>query len=311
MPLNDINPADSTLERPGSGLERRSLFKRAGAGVAGAAAMSALSGGALLGTSTSADAATAVTDADIFNFALNLEYLECQYYLIGATGTGLPSNLTTGSVGTLGAVTGGSMVPFTTDAFASYAQRIAVDELAHVTFIRTVLGSAAVAQPAINLQTSFTTLAMAAGLIGAGQTFNPFADEISFLLGAYIFEDVGVTAYGGAAALISNKTYLTAAAGILATEAYHSGAIRTLLSDLGAGQATNAISALRAKLSGVADDQGTLLQAPGYTNAYNFVVNDTNGLTYRRNTAQVLNVVYGGTAGGGLFFPAGMNGTIK
>ena len=316
MPLNEITPPDSTSpdssgERPGSGLERRSLFKRAGAGVAGVAAMSALSGGALLGSSQSADAATAITDADIFNFALNLEYLESQYYLIGATGKGLPANLTTGSVGTLGAVTGGSMVPFASDAFASYAQRIAVDELAHVTFIRTVLGSAAVAQPAINLQTSFTTLAMAAGLIGAGQTFNPFADEISFLLGAYIFEDVGVSAYGGAAALISNKTYLTAAAGILGTEAYHSGAIRTLLSDIGGGAATNAISKLRATLSGAADDVGTLLQATGYTNAYNFVNNDSNGLTWRRTTSQVLNVVYGGTAGGGLFFPAGLNGTIK
>ena len=78
---------------------------------------------------------------------------------------------------------------------------------------------------------------------------------MSFLIGSYIFEDVGVTAYGGAAALISNKNYLTAAAGILATEAYHSGAIRALLSDLGVGTVTNAISALRTTLSGYADHQ--------------------------------------------------------
>ena len=58
----------------------------------------------------------------------------------------------------------------------------------------------------------------------------------------------------------------------------------TLLSDLGAGTVTNAISALRATLSGEADDQGTLLQATGYTNAYNFVTNDINGLTFRRTT---------------------------
>jgi len=293
-----------------SEIERRSLFKRAGAGLAGAAAMSALSAGGVALSSGTASAAAALTDADIFNFALNLEYLEAEFYLRAATGSGLPDSAVTGT-GTAGSVTGGTMVPFKSAAIASYAQRIAVDEQAHVLFIREVLGSAAVARPAIDLTTSFTTLAVAAGLITQGQTFNPFADDVSFLLAAYIFEDVGVTAYAGAAAAIANKTYLTAAAGILATEAYHAGAIRTLLSDLGAGVATNAISALRATLSGQADDVGTLLEATGYTNAYNFIPNDINGLVYRRTTTQVLNIVYGGgAASGNLFFPNKLNGTI-
>ena len=294
-----------------SGFERRSLFKRAGAGLAGAAAVSALSAGGVVLSSTKAEAA-AITDADIFNFALNLEYLEAEFYLRAATGSGLPAALTTGT-GTQGTVTGGGLVPFVSPAIAAYAQRIAVDELSHVRFIHDVLGASAVAEPTIDLVTSFTTLAVAAGLIAQGQTFNPFADDVSFLLGSYIFEDVGVTAYGGAAALITNPDNLTAAASILAIEAYHAGAIRTLLSDLGAGAATDAISNLRMTLSGEADDAGTLLVTPGYTNAYNFVVNDSNGLTFRRTTSQVLNIVYGGGAAGvgGLFFPNGMNGTIR
>jgi hypothetical protein len=304
---------DNNLNQTGrSEIERRSLFKTAGAGIAGAAAMSALSAGGVALSSSSADAQTTpLGDADIFNFALNLEYLEAEFYLRAATGSGLAASNVTGT-GTQGTVTGGSLVPFVNPAIQAYAQRIAVDEQAHVVFIRAVLGSAAIAEPTIDFTTSFTTLAVAAGLISAGQTFNPFADDVSFLLGSYIFEDVGVTAYGGAAALISNKNYLTAAAGILATEAYHSGAIRALLSDIGAGVATNAISALRATLSGVQDDQGTLLEVPGYTNAYNFVTNDTNGLTFRRTTSQVLNIVYGGGAPGvgGLFFPKGLNGRI-
>lgn len=292
-----------------SEVSRRNLFRHAGTGLAGAAALSALSTGGVMLGSTQAHAAT-ITDADIFNFALNLEYLEAEFYLLAATGAGLAAGDVTGT-GTPGAVTGGGLVPFKSAAIASYAQRIAVDEQAHVRFIRDVLGSAAVARPAINLSTSFTTLAVAAGLIAPGQTFNPFADDVSFLLGSYIFEDVGVTAYAGAARYISNKDYLEAAGGILAVEAYHSGAIRTLLSDLGAGAATNAISNLRAALAGANDDQGTLLQTTGYTNAYNFVTNDSNGLAYRRTTAQVLNIVYGGGAASNyLFFPNKLNGTI-
>ena len=254
-----------------------------------------------------AEAAT-LTDADILNFALNLEYLEAEFYLRAFLGYGLQGTDVTG-VGTPGTVVGGSAVPFQTEAIAQYAQTLAVDELTHVRFLKESLGTAAVAEPSINLSTSFTTLAVSAGLIQAGQTFDPFADEVSFLLGAYIFEDVGVTAYAGAARYITNPNYLEAAGAILATEAYHGGAIRSLLADIGAGVATNAISALRAQLSGVEDDMGIIV--PG--ESYNFTSVDINALVFRRTPAQVLNIVYGGGAAGtgGLFFPSGMNGTVR
>lgn len=298
----------------GAELNRRRLFQRAGAGLAGVAAVSALSTGGMMLGSQSARAATLTTpdiDGDIFNFALNLEYLEAEFYL-RAIGQTLAGNMLVTGTGTQGTVTGGSAVPFKSAAIQEYAQRIAVDELSHVRFIRTVLGSGAVAEPSINLTTSFTVLAQAAGLITAGQTFNPFADDVSFLLGASIFEDVGVTAYAGAARFITNPDYLEAAAGILAVEAYHSGAIRTLLADIGAGVAFDAISDLRGALSAQVVPNGEAEQRmliPG--NDYNFVANDSNGLAFRRTTAQVLNIVYGGGAASGyLFFPNKLNGAI-
>ena len=90
------------------------------------------------------------TDAEILNFALNLEYLESQFYHYAVFGTGLPANLQSG-VGTQGAITGGRAVAFKDPVVAQYAKEIAQDEIAHVAFLRAALGSAAVAQPQIDI----------------------------------------------------------------------------------------------------------------------------------------------------------------
>lgn len=47
--------------------------------------------------------------------------------------------------------------------------------------------------------------------------------------GSFLFEDVGVTAAHGALPLITDKTVLSSASGIMGTEAYHAGIIRNLL----------------------------------------------------------------------------------
>jgi hypothetical protein len=278
---------------------RRNLLKTVGLGVAGTAALAA-TGVASMGFGSTPAMAQTDTDVEVFNFALNLEYLEAEFYLRAVTGAGIPSNLTGGSA----TVTGGSLVPFQNTAIAYLAQKIAVDELAHVTFIRAVLGAAAVPEPNIDLVNSFNTLAVAAGLIAPGQSFNPFASETNFLLGAYVFEDVGVTAYGGAAASLS-AAVLPYAASILAVEGYHAGGIRARLSEIGGSSATNLISALRQTLSGV-QDNGCNYQS----NPANFTNVDVNGQSFRRTPTQVLSIVYGGGTSSGLFFPNGVNGAI-
>jgi hypothetical protein len=284
--------------------KRRGLLAGAGMGALAVGALAA-SGGAML--SSSPAQAQAITDPDIFNFALNLEYLEAEYYLRGVTGQGLADADTTGT-GTRGGVTGGSAVPFRSSYLQQYMTKIAVDEQAHVKFIRAVLGASAVARPAINFSDAFNNLAIAGGLIVPGQSFNPFADEVSFLLGAFVFEDVGVTAYGGAANLINDRTLVAYAASVLAVEAYHAGAVRALIANIGGGEAADKIATLRARLSGRGDEQPIRLP----NNNYNFAPTDQQAQTFRRTPRQVLNIVYGApNAPGGLFFPAGMNGTIR
>jgi hypothetical protein len=317
--------------------------------------------GLMLGTSiTEAKAATAsYSDSDILNFALNLEYLEANFYYLAAFGTTIdvansastaanaPLITLSGTVGTAGTVSGGSKVPFTTIQVGSYATETAVEEGKHVQLLLTALGSSAVAQPAINLGTSFQMLAAAAnGFTPAGNipaAFSPYTNDDTFLVGAYVFEDVGVTAYHGAASLLTTSSNLVTAAGILAVEAYHAGLVRTTINYLDpTGSAglvgyTTSISNLRAYLSqlgllGVApsafdsnpDDYGlaqfttsvglgggSAVTATRITDA-----DSTNVVAFARNTTQVLNIVTGGGAvsgtaavspATGVFFPNGMN----
>jgi Ferritin-like domain len=289
--------------------------------------------GLFLGSSTKAEAQTTLTDADYLNFALNLEYLEAEFYTLASTGQtidqigiGIGAGTSATGGGTVTVKPSGvasCKVPFTLPAVQAYAMEIASEEQKHVSFLRGALGSAAVAQPNIDLYNSFNAAAMAAGI---GPAFDPFASDVAFLLGSYIFEDVGVTAYHGAAGLLTSKTYLGAAAGILAVEAYHAGLIRTVLWDLdqatpAAGIAATAtkISNLRALLDGTGNDDiglGTTqdeLNGTTATFTASTIVNaDSNTIAFSRTAQQVLNIVYAspsGTKGG--FFPNGLNGNVS
>lgn len=281
---------------------RRAFLRAAGFGVAGAAAV--LSSGSFSDASA-ATATDAATDAAILNFALNLEYLEAEFYLRAAYGKGLAAADTTGK-GKRGGVIGGRKVPFTSKVIAQYAQEIAGDEEAHVKFLRAALGSGRQARPKIDFTNAFTAAARAAGLIKKTETFDAFANDTTFLLAAFIFEDVGVTAYKGAARFLENKDYLEAAAGILAVEAYHAGEIRTLLYQRGLVKEAGAISDLRDAADGKGDrDQGIVRKKKA-----NIVPTDANGIAFSRSPEQVLKIVYLGGDDKGGFFPNGLNGTL-
>lgn len=252
-------------------------------------------------------------DAAVLNFALNLEYLEAAFYLAAV-----------GRLGELKEIGGDAeiILPPNTrgmneiDGFGAsafeYANEIANDELAHVIFLRAALeaaGAPVAERPVINLDSSFKTAASAAFGLYDGpdpgftpNDFDPFLNELFFLHGAFIFEDVGVTAYKGAAPFLTNKGYLEAAAGILAAEAYHSGQIRTLLyaadgrtieNDMMSAPVWNiveAISDARDSLDGPTDlDQGIVSTE---IDVSNINLLDENGIAYSRTPKQVANIVY-------------------
>ena len=280
-------------------------------------------GAALAACATPIIAAKPDIDADVLNFALNLEYLEAEFYLQAAFGRGLLD----ADAGNGPASTGGRKLTYVgvTDkekaldaAVKAYIEEIAIDEENHVKFLRKALGSAAVARPQIDIGGvggAFEAAGKAASnnaLVG----FDPYANSLFFLHGAFIFEDVGVTAYKGASPLITNPGYLEAAAGILAVEAYHAGEVRTLLysqkdvvvQGLKVSDIVQAISNLRGKVGG-GKDQG-ILNTPDNGKG-NILPTDENSIAFSRSTAEVLPIVYLGGTGKGGFFPNGLNGAIK
>ncbi len=319
------------------GLSRRNFL--VGAGALGASAALA---GCNSATATPPVTTTGLGDVDILNFALQLEYLEAEFYLYAATGAGL-------SAADAGSGAGTTIVPSTTKlaglttAQQNIVNEIAYDEQSHVKFLRSALGASANSRPNIDL-TFFGPLAMVAGATtvatGTG-SFSPYTSFDNFVLGAFIFEDVGVTAYLGAAPLISAagvaSGYLAAAAGILAVEAYHAAYIRTYLTGQAITQSTttagvtttayaqlgyaNKVSLLRATLGGGNETQLSLpnsaaapgtatgLTTPVYASSI-VAATTANATAYARTPDQVLHIVYGnaaiGTKAGG-FFPNGAN----
>jgi Ferritin-like domain len=161
-----------------------------------------------------------IDEQDILNFALNLEYLEAEFYTyatigksitnfgIGTKGRVSGSNPTTG-----GTTVGGKQVTFSDNESVTrdIATQIGADERAHVVLLRGALGSAACAMPNIDL-----------GALGFG-----FGDQNDFLRAARILEDIGVTAYSGAAGFLKTPDIITAAACLLGAEAEHAATIRT------------------------------------------------------------------------------------
>jgi len=257
--------------------DRRSFLGKIAMASAGVTAIGA---GLMKGQSS------APTDADILNFALNLEYLEAEFYTVATTGKTIDQlGIGISGSGTQGAATGGQMVNFTNPSFptAAIASQIADDERAHVTLIRqalTAAGAQPIAQPAINLNA-----------LGFG-----FGSVTEFLQLARAFEDVGVTAYAGAAPLISSKTVLGYAAQILGTEAEHASNIRLQVAQLG--------------VSTTLLDGADVLPPPSGGKYFSV---DNNGLVQTRTPGQVLYIVYGFQASvmAGGFYPNGVNGTIN
>lgn len=290
---NDETPLDMNKRKLG----RRSFVM--GAGLTGASLMGAtvasslglldrIPGAKSLGLGSSPVEAATYNDVDILNFALNLEYLEAEFYTVATTGKTLEqSGFDLGGTGKSGPTIGGNIIHSwvwdgtskeASGKLQAIAEEIAKDEQAHVKLLRSALGSDAVAKPAINLD---------ALMVG-------FGSFRQFIAVARALEDTGTSAYGGAAPLIASKSYLGVAVQIGLLEALHSSNLRLLVAE-------NYID------TSALDSQDILPPPSGSK----FFEASSQGLTVVRTPSEVLAIVYGKNSSGtdkGGFFPDGVNG---
>ena len=247
-------------------LSRKEILERVVGGTVVGAMLS------VVGTVPALVNAKGVSDTDILNFALNLEYLEAEFYNYAVNGKGIDQQgVTLTGTGTLGPTQGGAQVSLSDPMMFAVAQQLAYDELSHVQLLRSALGKDAIAKPAINL---------AALELG-------FRSPAEFLTLARAFEDTGMSAYGGAAPLITSKDVLGTAARILAAEAQHTGALRLLV-------AQNRVPTKPL-------DANDIIPPPSGSQFFSV---DKNALATIRTPEQVLAIVKP-------FFPSGLNGAIK
>ena len=267
------------FERSIAHLSRRGFFST----LAGAAAVGAM-GMAATGSAKAQSSPVPVTA--VLNFALNLEYLEANFYSIVATGSPIAASVALSGAGTIMNPPSGFKLDATTQSITLALMK---DELNHINLLQTTisqLGGTPVPQPTINF----------------GAKGN-ITSQVQFLVAARQFTALGGSAYAGSAQLlVSNATVLTAAARILGAEGQHAGAV-------------NGQCVIQGVTSPAIDAQDVPPSSANF-----FTVLPNTALGPQRNTSQVLGVAYGvsmptttnpptGTTFGG-FFPKGVNGTV-
>ncbi|KAK6144027.1 hypothetical protein DH2020_020847 [Rehmannia glutinosa] len=156
--------------------------------------------------------------------------------------------------------------------------------------------------------------------------FDPYANDINYLLASYVIPYVGLTGYVGANPKLQSPTSRKLVAGLLGVESGQDAVLRALLYErafakvypygITVAEFTNKISSLRNKLGkrGLKDEglivepiQGAEGKIPG-----NVLVGDQYSLSFGRTPEEILRIVYGtgkeDKPGG--FYPEGGDGKI-
>ncbi|KAF9622835.1 hypothetical protein IFM89_034070 [Coptis chinensis] len=264
-------------------------------------------------------------DVDLLQFALNMEYLEAEFFLFGALGYGLdivaPDLVDSGYPPVGGEKA--NLQWFVRDLVV----QLAYQQIGHLRAIRRLVG--AFPRPLMDLSaTHFARLMDTAMGIEMQPPFNPYLNDINFLLASYLFPYLSLTSYVGTNSLFNGIAIKRLLAGLVAVEAGQDAMIRTFLYEralqplhpytYNVAEITERLSAFRDQLGGLKSnkDEGVIVasreRSNGMSTLGNVINADKNSISFARAPWEILRILYGtGSASKpGGFFPIGANGTI-
>ncbi|CAL0309231.1 unnamed protein product [Lupinus luteus] len=263
------------------------------------------------------------SDVDYLEFPLNLEYLEAEFFLFGSLGHGLDvvaPGLAHGGHPPIGARLAklGFLVK---DIILQFG----LQEIGHLRAIKSRVRG--FPRPLLNLSSAaFGQVMNSAFGRPLHPPFDPYANEINYLLASYVIPYIGLTGYVGANPELQHATSKKLVAGLLGVEAGQDAVIRTLLYErrrqivhpygVSVAEFTDRISILRNRLgkAGLKDEGLVVPISEGSDDKVsgNILSADKDSLSYSRTPAEILRILYGGgdehVPGG--FYPKGADGHI-
>ncbi|KAK9104009.1 hypothetical protein Scep_020853 [Stephania cephalantha] len=263
-------------------------------------------------------------DNDLLQFAMNLEFLEAEFFLHGAFGEGLDTfapELTGGGPPPIG-VQRAPLHWLVRDVIVQFG----FQEVGHLRAIQQSVDP--IPRPMMDLSvTHFAKLMDMVIGTPLDPPFDPYRNDINFLLGSYILPYIALTGYVGSNQYLNGTNTKRLLAGLLAVESGQDAVIRAMLYEralqhvhpypLNVAEFTQKISTFRDQLSLslIDKDDGVVTQKPERnqgTSQGNIINGDWNSIAFSRTPQEILRIVYetGSETSPGGFFPFGANGNI-
>ncbi|MBA0861161.1 hypothetical protein Goshw_025116 [Gossypium schwendimanii] len=243
-------------------------------------------------------------DRDLIQFALNLEFLEAEFFLYGALGDGL--DVLAPSLAQGGPPPVGGRKANLDPVIRRIIEEFAYQEIGHLRAITESVGG--VPRPRLNISAeAFAALFNRAMNTTLSPPFNPYANSLNYLLASYVIPYVGLVGYVGTIPNLVGRTNRELVASLLGVESGQDAVIRTLLYlranekvmpyGVTVADFTDRISEIRNRLGrcGMKDEGLKVPKQLGAENrtTSNILSADADSLSYSRTQPEILRTVYG------------------